>query len=112
MANKPQPPSTSGDPALNRSAESRSDPAQPRHERSGKRSAPIGNRELSAMLENPPLPAARAAADFNLPSSREALIATAAYYRAERRGFRPGHEVEDWLDAEREVDRVGKDTLD
>jgi len=42
----------------------------------------------------------------------EALIATAAYYRAERRGFRPGHEVEDWLDAEREVDRVGKDTVD
>jgi hypothetical protein len=30
-------------------------------------------------------------------------IAIAAYYRAERRGFEPGHEVEDWLEAEREV---------
>ena len=28
----------------------------------------------------------------------------AAYYRAERRGFAPGHEVEDWLAAEAEID--------
>jgi len=28
------------------------------------------------------------------------LIAEAAYYRAERRGFSPGGEVEDWLEAE------------
>ena len=33
----------------------------------------------------------------------QALIAEAAYYRAERRGFAPGQEVEDWLDAEKEV---------
>ena len=33
---------------------------------------------------------------------REA-IATAAYYKAERRGFEPGHELPDWLDAEEEV---------
>jgi hypothetical protein len=26
-----------------------------------------------------------------------------AYYRAERRGFAPGHELEDWLAAEREL---------
>ncbi len=40
------------------------------------------------------------------PASREALhqvIAVAAYYRAERRNFEPGHEMEDWLDAEAEV---------
>ena len=30
-------------------------------------------------------------------------IATAAYYRAERRGFSPGRELEDWLEAEREI---------
>ena len=30
-------------------------------------------------------------------------IAEAAYYRAERRGFTPGQEVEDWLAAEKEV---------
>jgi hypothetical protein len=36
--------------------------------------------------------------------SREARIAEAAYWRAERRGFLPGHELDDWLDAEKEID--------
>jgi len=36
---------------------------------------------------------------------REEMIRTAAYLRAERRGFAPGAEVEDWLEAEREIDR-------
>ena len=34
------------------------------------------------------------------------MIAENAYYRAERRGFLPGHEMEDWLAAEREVDAL------
>ena len=38
------------------------------------------------------------------PEHRRALIAEVAYYRAERRGFEPGHETEDWLSAEAEVD--------
>jgi hypothetical protein len=36
--------------------------------------------------------------------TREARIAEAAYWRAERRGFAPGGELEDWLQAERELD--------
>jgi|HubBroStandDraft_1064217.scaffolds.fasta_scaffold221294_2 hypothetical protein len=36
---------------------------------------------------------------------RHASIAEAAYFRAERRGFAPGHELEDWLAAEDEVKR-------
>lgn len=39
---------------------------------------------------------------------RERLIAESAYLRAERRGFAPGHEVEDWLAAETEVDALLK----
>lgn len=35
---------------------------------------------------------------------RKACIAEAAYFRAMRRGFSPGHEMEDWLTAENEVD--------
>ena len=35
---------------------------------------------------------------------RRSMIAQAAYYRAERRGFEPGHEAEDWLAAESDVD--------
>lgn len=37
---------------------------------------------------------------------REQLIAVAAYFRAERRGFRGGDPDEDWLEAEAEIDRV------
>ena len=38
------------------------------------------------------------------PEQRAALIAEAAFFRAEKRGFAPGHEVEDWFAAESEVD--------
>jgi hypothetical protein len=40
-----------------------------------------------------------------LPSEAELieLISEAAYYRAEKRGFSPGFETEDWLQAEAEV---------
>jgi hypothetical protein len=37
-------------------------------------------------------------------AERRAMIAEAAYFRAERHGFTPGHELEDWLAAEQEVD--------
>ncbi len=35
---------------------------------------------------------------------RAALIAEAAYFRAQKRGFAAGNEVDDWLAAEAEVD--------
>jgi hypothetical protein len=40
--------------------------------------------------------------------ARHAMIAESAYLRAERRGFVPGHETEDWLAAEAEVDALLK----
>ena len=40
--------------------------------------------------------------------ARRAMIAQSAYLRAERRGFTPGGEVEDWLAAEAEVDALLK----
>lgn len=36
--------------------------------------------------------------------SRRAMIAEAAYYIAEQRGFTSGSEVEDWLLAEKQID--------
>ena len=40
--------------------------------------------------------------------NRQTMIAEAAYFKAENRGFAPGFEVQDWLEAEREVDvRLG-----
>jgi hypothetical protein len=47
---------------------------------------------------------------FSLPpkpvsaEERRGLVERAAYFRAERRSFAPGHELEDWLAAEAEVD--------
>jgi hypothetical protein len=40
--------------------------------------------------------------------ARHAMIAEGAYLRAERRGFMPGREAEDWLAAEVEVDALLK----
>ena len=35
-------------------------------------------------------------------------IAEMAYYKAEQRGFEPGRDQEDWLEAERELDLMQK----
>jgi hypothetical protein len=37
------------------------------------------------------------------PAERLRMIEQAAFFRAERRGFAPGHEFEDWLAAEAEI---------
>ncbi len=41
--------------------------------------------------------------------ARREAIAKAAYYLAEQRGFEPGHEVEDWIDAEARVNAAPKE---
>jgi hypothetical protein len=42
------------------------------------------------------------------PDEMRKLISEAAYYRAKQRGFVPGHELEDWIQAEAEVrKRIG-----
>jgi hypothetical protein len=40
------------------------------------------------------------------PGTRHQMIARAAYFRAQDRGFIPGHEQEDWCVAEAEIDTV------
>jgi len=40
------------------------------------------------------------------PEERERMIAQAAYFRAERRGFAPGAELDDWFGAETEIERL------
>jgi hypothetical protein len=101
--------STSSDEDLQPATES---PASQSRERQ-RRPAPAANRPaatpIASGLPTPPQPVTKAPANFDPSSSREALIATAAYYRAESRGFQPGHELQDWLAAERAVDGVGTD---
>ena len=51
--------------------------------------------------------AANEARRLNLAGEdRLRLIAEAAYFRAEQRGFMPGQELEDWLAAEVEIDAL------
>jgi len=40
------------------------------------------------------------------PEERYRMVQEAAYYRAERRNFTPGHAAEDWAAAEAEVDEM------
>lgn len=40
------------------------------------------------------------------PERRHWMIAEAAYYRAEQRHFEGGHPIQDWLDAETEINRL------
>lgn len=62
---------------------------------------PRGNRSTTRSTQSKRSPVPPALIDQDL---RRGLIAQAAYYRAERRGFAAGHEAEDWLAAESEVD--------
>jgi len=39
-----------------------------------------------------------------MPEQRWRMICEAAYYLAEHRGFEAGHDVDDWLAAERQID--------
>jgi hypothetical protein len=53
------------------------------------------------------MPVSRAALErISTPSERHDMIARAAYYRSQRRAFAPGHELDDWLAAERDVNAV------
>lgn len=43
-------------------------------------------------------------AQLSADDHRREMIAQAAYFRAKHRDFAPGHDLEDWLAAEAEVD--------
>jgi hypothetical protein len=64
----------------------------------------------AAVTAGPSTPQAKPGASKGLiPVSleqRQTMICEAAYYIAEHRGFEPGHDVDDWLAAEREIDAV------
>jgi Protein of unknown function (DUF2934) len=40
------------------------------------------------------------------PETKRLMVAEAAYYCAEKRGFAPGGELEDWLEAEAQLEAV------
>lgn len=62
--------------------------------RAGAKSPP---KKATLRVKPPALPRKPAVEELN------AMIATAAYFRAERRKFESGYELDDWLNAEREI---------
>ena len=44
--------------------------------------------------------------DPDLINEFREMVAANAYYRAEKRDFEPGHELEDWYEAEREIKSI------
>ena len=42
---------------------------------------------------------------------RHEKIKQAAYFKAEHRGFIPGFELQDWLEAEQEIDNVARPVI-
>jgi hypothetical protein len=51
-------------------------------------------------------PAAAKAKKSVTPEQRYCMICEAAYFKAERRGFSPENEIQDWLDAEAEINKL------
>lgn len=68
--------------------------------KSVKTTARTAARKIPTKVKNNPLAISYTTSD---ESMHQRMIAEAAYYRAERRGFTPGHELEDWLVAEMEI---------
>lgn len=82
----------------------------PPREKAAPRKAPAKS-EKPLKADASQVPAPRLVEKPSAPSAeeRQRWIATAAYHRAEKRGFAPGYAMQDWLDAEAEIDAlIGK----
>jgi len=80
-----------------------------KREASGKTKKPATNPKVNMSAEDGDLTSDPRVVSTTLVATkpqidRQQLIAEAAYHHAEARGFEPGHEIEDWLAAEAEVD--------
>lgn len=62
---------------------------------------PVAKAATAATKRRTPVP--KAAEPAPPEANRQAMVRMAAYFRAQQRGFAPGHDLEDWLAAEAEV---------
>ena len=69
--------------------------------RPAKKTAASERTDGAAMVESEAASSATSSID---PEVRRQMVAAEAYFRAERRGFAAGQEVEDWIAAEGVVD--------
>jgi len=76
-----------------------------------KRSASVGVNDSVHSATSPDIVRMAESHAAYLAAHRHATIAEAAYRRAESRGFAPGHELDDWLRAELEVEAAERMSL-
>lgn len=74
--------------------------------RSAHRASSVKKTTTTPTLTSKPNSSATHESDLIDADQREVMIREAAYFRAESRGFCPGRELEDWLAAEAEIDRI------
>jgi hypothetical protein len=74
----------------------------------------VPNQKSQRRMQRDAAPAASAqvaaAAEADV-ADHEVKVALAAYFIAEKRGFEPGHELEDWLAAEAQIDGTAAPSL-
>ena len=71
------------------------------------RRTPPSDHRRGSTSKAPPWPTGPASSPLPVsPEQRRHMIRDAAYFRAERRGFSHGDPVQDWVEAELEVDRL------
>jgi hypothetical protein len=73
--------------------------------RAGQSKPAAAGGRIAARAASDSVPASRAQGTGN-GEDRQEMIAIAAYYRAERRGFDGGDPMLDWLEAEAEIDSM------
>ena len=59
--------------------------------------------EKTKTIENEVISTAEESDSIIYLPDRDAKIAELAYYKAESRGFEPGQELQDWIEAEQEL---------
>ncbi len=64
---------------------------------------PIAKAALAPAAKPAVIAAASVVAKID-PGQRQRMIAEAAYYLAEKRGFTPGNQITDWAEAEKQID--------
>ncbi len=99
------PPAEPASPSSRRKSVKTADPGAPAAARARRRSVttPPSNNPADQQDDQQDLLRQLATAS---EEQRLAMIREAAYYKAEKRQFTPGHEVEDWAAAEREIDEL------
>jgi len=78
-------------------------------EKSKKEANPARVGVSSESFDDAPAPELRLLGELRPVTTREERIAMNAYWRAASRQFAPGHELDDWLAAETEVDTTDRE---